>query len=204
VNASAAPTRLVTIVLGESYVRDFDDTARARFEAYAERCGYEPMILTDLIREIPGKKLTWQKLCLHDLPWFSEGGKIICLDSDILIAKDAPPFPDVPDGMIGAVEDKGNIGINSGVLVYRASPAIAEIFEACHEDPDPYWDQFALNRELRKRDRFYAMDPRFHCMFYVRSTTLFRSIFRRHWLYHSLSSKRKLALIRAFLAIQGR
>lgn len=197
-------TKLVTIVIGDAYIRDFDTMARERFEHYAGRCGYDPVIITEPIREIPGKKLTWQKLCLHDLPWFQEGPKVICLDSDLLIARDAPPFPDVPDGYVGAVLDKGDIGINSGVLVYQASLQIAAIFEECHKDPDPFWDQFALNRVLRERDRFYPIDPRFHCMFYVRSWTIFRSLFRRYWLYHSLSSKRKLALIRLQLQLQGR
>ena len=198
------PTKLVTIVIGDAYIRDFNATARERFMNYAERCHYEPVIITQPIREIPGKKLTWQKLCLHDLPWFSEQPQVICLDSDMLITKDAPPFPIVPDGYIGAVLDKGTIGINSGVLTYRATPEIASIFDECLTDPDPYWDQFALTRVLTARKKFHPIDPHFHCMFYVRSWTLFRSLTRRYWIYHSLSSKRKLSLIQVLLKLTGR
>lgn len=198
------PTKLVTIVIGETYVKDFNETARERFEAYAERCGYEPVIITEPIRDIPGKKLTWQKLCLHDLPWFKKGTRIICLDCDILIAKDAPPFPDVPSGYVGAVLDKGDIGINSGVLVYEASQEIADIFEEAHKDPDPYWDQIALNRVVHERNRFHPIDPHFHCMFYIRSWTVFRSVLGHHWLYHALSSKKKLGVIEKLLQLQRR
>jgi hypothetical protein len=203
-NPEKMPTKLVTIVIGESYLKDFNETARDRFEAYAARCGYEPIIITEPIRQIPGKKLTWQKLCLPDLPWFREGTRVICLDCDILIANDAPPFPEVPRGYVGAVLDKGDMGINSGVLVYEASPEIADIFEECHKDPDPYWDQMALNRVLNERKRFHPIDPHFHCMFYVRSWTLFKSLFGHHWLYHSLSSKKKLFWIESLLRLQRR
>jgi len=200
----ARRTKLVTIVIGESYLRDFNTFSRERFESYARRCGYDPVIITEPIRHIEGKKLTWQKLCLHDLPWFSEGWDVICLDSDMLIANDAKPFPSVPDGYIGAVLDKGDFGVNSGVLVYRASPLIGEIFEECHKDPDPYWDQIALHHVLQKRNRLHLIDGRYHCMFYLRSWSLLRSLFVRHWLYHSLSSKRKLSLIESILRLQGR
>lgn len=197
-------TKLVTIVIGDSYLNDFNQTARARFEAYAERCGYEAVIITQPIRELPGKKYTWQKLCLHELPWFKEGVNVICLDSDILIANDAPAFPEVPDGFIGAAIDKGDIGINSGVLAYKASPQIAEIFEECLKDPDPFWDQFALNRVLRERNLFHQIDPHFHCMFYLRDRNILNAIFQRHWIYHSLSSKKKLKLIQWLLKLQRR
>lgn len=197
-------TKLVTIVIGDRYIADFNRLSRDRFEAYAGRCGYEPVIITKPIREIPGKKLTWQKLCLQDLAWFQESPNIICLDSDIIIARDAPPFPEIPSGYVGGVLDKGGIGLNSGVLVYRAGPEIAEIFEECHLDPDPFWDQTALNRVLQQRKRFHPIDRRYHCMFYLRSWTFPRSLFVKHWLYHSLSSKRKLSLIQLLLSARRR
>lgn len=178
--------------------------ARKRFEDYAERCGYETLVITEPIRDLPKRKFTWQKLCMQDLPWFGDGRQVICIDSDILIARDAPPFPDVPDGMVAGVLDKEPQGLNSGVLSYRATPEIAELMDLCHADPDPFWDQRALWKLLQEQGRFMPLDKRYHCMFYMRSWSLFNSLFGHNWLYHSLGSKRKLKFIETLLKMQGR
>jgi hypothetical protein len=197
-------TRLVTIVIGDAYQRDFARYGRDRFFAYAKRHGYVPEIISAPIRELPGKALTWQKLCLPSLPWFNRGDRVVCIDSDVLITADAPAFPAVPDGTVGGVLDKGPYQLNSGVMTYRASSEIADIFAEALTDTDPYWDQKALTNVLRGREKFVPVDERFHCMFYLRSLTLARSLLRRHWFYHALSSKRKLVLIERLLAAQGR
>jgi hypothetical protein len=52
---------LVTIVIGQKYTELFDQFSRERFENYARRHGYETLVVDQPIRELPGKKLTWQK-----------------------------------------------------------------------------------------------------------------------------------------------
>ena len=108
-------TGLVTIVIGEKYRALFDAYSRSRFESYARRHGYETLVRDRPIRELPGKKLTWQKCCLHDLEWVRSMDMVAFLDSDILIAKDAPALPLVEPGKVGGVMDKPPAGLNSGV-----------------------------------------------------------------------------------------
>ena len=62
----------------------------------------------------------------------------------------------------------------------------------------------AIDRVLKKNDALQLIDPRFHCMFYVRSRRIFRAVFGRNWIYHSLHGKSKLVLISRLLALQGR
>ena len=195
---------LVTIVIGEKYTELFDEFSRARFVNYARRHGYETLVVDRLIRELPGKKLTWQKCCLHDLEWVRSMDMVAFLDSDILIAKDAPALPLVEPGKIGGVMDKPPAGLNSGVLLFRPGKEVAAMFEEALLDPDPFWDQVAIDRVLRKNNALQLIDPRFHCMFYVRSRRIFRAVFGRNWIYHSLHGKSKLTLISRLLALQGR
>ncbi|MEI8313534.1 MAG: hypothetical protein WCH98_22525 [Verrucomicrobiota bacterium] len=97
---------LVTIVIGQKYTELFNGFSRSRFEYYARRHGYETLVVDKPIRELPGKKLTWQKCCLHDLEWVRSMDMVAFLDSDILIAKDAPALPLVEPGKVGGVMDK--------------------------------------------------------------------------------------------------
>jgi len=197
-------TGIVTIVIGEKYTQMFDEFSRERFESYAKRHGYETLVIAQKLRELPGKKLTWQKCCLHDLAWVRSMDQVVFLDSDIVIANDAPALPVVSSGKIGGVLDKPPFGLNSGVLIFRPDGAVLPIFEEALLDEDPFWDQVALDRILQREGKLELLDRRFHCMCYVRSWSVFRTIFARNWFYHSLHGKSKLSLISKLLRLQGR
>ena len=197
-------TGIVTIVIGQKYAELFDAYSRERFEQYAKRHGYDPLVITQPIRDLPGKKFTWQKCCLNDLEWVRDKEQVIFLDSDTVIARDAPAFPVIAPGKVGGVMDKPPAGLNSGVLVFQPGPAVAGFFEEALRDPDPFWDQVAIERVLRAHSALELIDPRYHCMFYVRSWRILPALFQRHWIYHALHGKSKLALIRWLLASQGR
>ena len=198
-------TALVAIVIGDAYRRIYEQFIRARFEAYARRHGYELRVIDRPIRDLPGKKFTWQKLLLPETPWFGDYDRIAFVDSDIFIARDAPELPAVPDGKVGLVPDKGApFQYNSGVLIYRPGPAIADAFAEALKDPDPFWDQWALTRVLQARGMDHAIDRRFNRLVYVRCWSLPGTLFGRHWFYHALCGKSKLKLADRLLRLQGR
>jgi hypothetical protein len=197
-------TCLATIVIGERYQRDFNRFCRSRLEHYGARWGYDTRVLTAAIRDLPGKKLTWQKLLLPELPWWSDYGQICIMDSDILVSHDAPALPVIPSGRIGCVPDKLANQINSGVLVYAPGHAVADCFAKALEDPDPYWDQRALSRVMRERGMETTIDPRFNRQFYLRCRSLPASLFKRHWFYHACADKSKTSLIHHWLQFVGR
>lgn len=201
-------TALVTIAIGEAYQSMYDKYIRARFEAYARRHGYDVRLIEKPILDLPGKKFTWQKLCLPEVPWFGEYDRLAVLDSDILIANDAPALPDVPEGKVGLVADKGTallpVQYNSGVLVYRPAPAVAEAFAEARKDKEPFWDQWALTRVLLDRHMDAPIDRRFNRLVYVRCWSFPATVLRRHWFYHALCGKSKLDLVDRLLRWQGR
>ncbi len=201
-------TALVTIVIGDAYRRIYDRYVRARLERYAERHGYGLRVIEQPILDLPGKKFTWQKLCLPEMPWFGRFDRLAVLDSDILIAADAPALPEVPDGAVGLVADKGTaempVQYNSGVLVYRPCPAVAAAFAEARKDSEPFWDQWALTRVLRERKMDHVIDRRFNRLVYVRCWSFPGTVMGRHWFYHALCGKSKLDLVDRLLRWQGR
>ncbi len=199
-----ARTCVTTIVIGERYQRDFDRFCRARLERYCDRHGYDVRVLTDAICDLPGKKLTWQKILLPQLPWWSHYDQICMMDSDILVSNDAPSLPVVPPGRIGCVPDKLPGQINSGVLVYAPGEAVADCFAETLKDPEPFWDQRALSRVMRERNMETTLDERFNRQVFLRCRSLPSTLFRRHWFYHALSDKSKIVLIHRWLKMAGR
>jgi hypothetical protein len=194
-------TALCTIVVGAPYQAAFDKYSRRRFEDYARRHGYETKILTEVVREMPGRKFTWQKLVLPDLPWWGEFDQVIFVDADIIIARDAPALPVMPPGRIGGVPDKLPYQINSGVLVYHPDQAIKDLFAEALLDEDPFWDQRALTRVMLYRQMEKLIDPRFNRQFYFKCWSLWGSLFRRQWFYHACHGKIKLPFIHWWLRL---
>jgi len=194
-------TALVTIVVGAPYLEAFDRYSRRRFENYAARHGYEPIVLTEPVRDLEGKKFTWQKLCLPDLPWWRDYDQVAFLDADILIARDAPALPVMPPGKVGVVPDKLPFQVNSGVLVYHPDDAIKSLFDEALLDGDPFWDQRALSRVMFYRRMEKLIDPRFNRQFYFACWSVFSSLFRRQWFYHACHGKIKLPFISAWLGL---
>lgn len=197
-------TCVVTFVVGESYLRDFDRYARKRMELYCARHGYDFKVLSEPVRELPGKKYTWQKLLLPECDWWGGYDRVCFLDADILVAKDAPALPGVEEGKIGGVPDKLPYQMNSGVLIYRPSEAIADCFREALEDKDPFWDQKALTRVMLHRWMEQPIDRRWNRQFYFKCASLWGSLFRRQWFYHACHGKAKLPFISRWLRLTFR
>jgi hypothetical protein len=197
-------TAFCTIVIGQAYQETFDRYCRTRFERYAARHGYDAIVITETVRDLPGRKFTWQKLCLPDLPWWREYEQIIFVDADILIARDAPALPVIAEGKIGGVPDKLPYQINSGVLVYQPSDAIKALFDEALLDEDPFWDQRALTRVMLYQQREKLIDRRFNRQFYFKCWSLWASLFRRQWFYHACHGKIKIPFIHWWLKLTFR
>jgi hypothetical protein len=199
-----ANTCVATIVIGDAYLRDFNRSCRSRLERYCARHGYDLKVLSSVIRNLPGKKLTWQKILLPELPWWQDYDQVCVMDSDVLVANDAPALPVIPAGQIGCVPDKLPDQINSGVLVYAPGRAVAECFAEALKDTDPLWDQRALSRVMRERGMETMIDPRFNRQVFLRCRSLPATLFKRHWLYHACADKSKARAIHYWLRLCGR
>ena len=197
-------TCIATIVIGETYQLSFNRFSRERLERYCARHGYDLKILTTVSRQLPGKKLTWQKILLPELPWWKDYEQVCVLDSDILVAYDAPALPVIPHGKIGCVQDKLPNQINSGVLVYHPDETIATVMKEALKDNEPYWDQRALSQAMAPQSMALTIDSRFNRLFFFKCWSFPASLLRRHWFYHACSSKAKLRLIHFWLKLTAR
>lgn len=201
---SEPQTCIVSVVVGEAYQKVFNRYSRQRLESYCQRHGYDLKILTEAIRELPGKKYTWQKLLLPECAWWKDYDQVAFLDSDILIAKDAPALPVISPGKLGGVPDKLPYQMNSGVLVYHPDETIDACFKEALENGDPFWDQKALTRVMLYQYLEEPIDPRFNRQFYFKCWSVFRSLFRRQWFYHACHGKLKLPFIYWWLRLTFR
>jgi hypothetical protein len=199
-----ANTCVATLVIGDAYRRDFDRFCRSRLECYCARYGYDLKVLPSVIRELPGKKLTWQKILLPELPWWQDYNQVCVMDSDILVATDAPALPVILADRIGCVPDKLRDQVNSGVLVYAPGRAVAECFAEALKDPEPYWDQRALSKVMRERSMETMIDPRFNRQVFLRCRSLPATLFKHHWFYHACAGKSKAWAIHYWLRLWDR
>jgi hypothetical protein len=84
---------IVTLVVGEAYMRVWQTACRASWEAYAARHGYDLIVITDLFdRSERGRERSpaWQKLLILEQVWADHYHQIVWVDADIIISAHAP------------------------------------------------------------------------------------------------------------------
>ena len=93
-SAQPAPTgarvALVTLVIGDRYERAWDRLCRPTWVEYAQRLGYDIVVIQARLDPQDARSPAWQKLLVLAQPWAKQYERIVWLDSDILIAKGAP------------------------------------------------------------------------------------------------------------------
>lgn len=116
-------TAICTLVVGERFERLFDQYVVASWRDYCTRHGYELVVFRRLLKALPGKSPSWQKLFILEQPELQGFEKIIWLDADIIIAENAPPL-EVPAGKIGYIQEKPFTGsIESWFALFSLPPA---------------------------------------------------------------------------------
>lgn len=96
---------LVSIVIGDEYMRVWSAVCRASWEAYAAAHGYDLIVIDrpfdppDAARRSPA----WQKCLILDQPWSARYRRVVWLDADIIANPAAPDIADAaPEEMVGA------------------------------------------------------------------------------------------------------
>jgi len=108
---SSSPRRkaLITLVIGESYQRTFEQYFAGRLQQYAHRIGADVVVITaplDLSIRAQGRSPSWQKCLTYRHPEVADYEQVAWIDSDIAVRPDAPSiFEGVPLDKIGAVND---------------------------------------------------------------------------------------------------
>jgi len=91
-----------TLVVGERFEKLFEKFCLRSWEHYCRSHKYELFVFRKPFAVLEGKSFAWQKLLLLEQPALTGFDKIIWLDADIIIARNAPPL-EVPAGKLGCV-----------------------------------------------------------------------------------------------------
>lgn len=103
---------LVTLVIGESFNKMFNDLCRKNWNLYCEKFGYELIVIDtplDNSERAQKRSPAWQKLLILSQPWSKDYNRIVWVDSDVLInTKHAYDIIDgVPEDKVGVVDAYG-------------------------------------------------------------------------------------------------
>ncbi len=85
-------TAIVTIVIGDSYRRLWENLSRPSWERYAEKIKSDIIVITDFIdkkAQNNNRSPAWQKLLVHKIGGIKQYEKIAWLDSDIIVSQNA-------------------------------------------------------------------------------------------------------------------
>lgn len=101
---------VVTIAIGESYLQTYSDIFRPSVEEYCQKYNYDHIVLSDYIFDEPEyhtpHEIDIMKWVIPFHPWFAHYNRILVLDADILITRNAPPFHTIDlEGKIGMVDE---------------------------------------------------------------------------------------------------
>jgi hypothetical protein len=101
---------LVTLVVGSAYQQLFDRYCRKNWTSYAQRHGYDLIVLDRPLDRSPrarARPFYWQKNLILDHKAVAKYRQIAWIDCDIVInAQAAPPiFAGIPEDRVGAVDE---------------------------------------------------------------------------------------------------
>jgi len=104
---------IVIFVIGENYIKKFNEIFKPSVDSYCQKYNYELIILTSLIKNeehMDKKKFYWQRLLIPNK--FKDYDFVVSLDSDIFINSNAPPLPfhEIPTGKVAAVNERKYLG----------------------------------------------------------------------------------------------
>jgi hypothetical protein len=102
-------TAIVTLAIGEAYRQRFEQLCRRNWAAYAGRHGFDLIVYEqplDVSERARARSPAWQKCLVLGTPELAGYGRVVWVDSDILINPAAPSILDgVPEERIGATDE---------------------------------------------------------------------------------------------------
>ena len=113
---------ICTLVVGERFEKLFEKFCLRSWEHYCRSHNYELFVFRKPFAVLAGKSFAWQKLLLLEQPELAGFDKIIWLDADIIITRNAPPL-EVPAGKLGYVLETPFTGsIESWYALFSLAP----------------------------------------------------------------------------------
>lgn len=106
-------TALTTICIGEEHTALWNRYGEPYWRAYAQHHGYALHVITEPLDTSPraaARSPAWQKCIILRDPALQDFQRVVWIDADIVVTKNAPPVCDgVPQGKIGATISGGHL-----------------------------------------------------------------------------------------------
>lgn len=97
---------IVTIARGKRFERMADKYCRTNWQYYADKYGYDLVIIDKNLDEKDPRCAAWQKCLVLSQDWSKDYDRIVWIDTDIIINPNSPDIcEDVPIEKIGAVDE---------------------------------------------------------------------------------------------------
>ncbi|MGB0671427.1 MAG: hypothetical protein ACPGNT_08015 [Rhodospirillales bacterium] len=154
---------LVTIAIGDRYLADLKAHALPSWQAYADRHGYDILVLTELIDKSVDPKLKsihWQKLLIGLLPEVKRYDRVVWIDGDIIInAERAPCVVKAADpARIGAIDEARHMESDDGRLsLYNRFTQLNYLMMKTHQPQSP--EAVLARADLASYYRLMGLDP---------------------------------------------
>ncbi|MBF0310507.1 MAG: hypothetical protein HQL56_13355 [Magnetococcales bacterium] len=121
-------TALVTLAIGPAYRANWQRLARASWQVYCDRFGFDLIVISRFLDASPlaaSRSPAWQKLLILSQPWSAGYERLLWLDADILIRPHAPDIRlGVPLEKVGAVDNYAQLSpVESQIRLERSSAA---------------------------------------------------------------------------------
>jgi len=104
-----ATQAIVTLTLGESLRKSFDDWVLPGWKTYCQRHNLKLVVLREALdrsARASARSPAWQKCLVHTVPELADCRQIAWVDADVMINPSAPDiFSLVPEESVGAVDD---------------------------------------------------------------------------------------------------
>ena len=162
---------LVTLAVGERYLRMFDRYCRDLWEAYADRHRMDLVVLSRALDDSPrarSRSASWQKCLVLSAPEITSYEQVVWTDADVLINPESPDVAqDVPVDRIGAVDEYATPTREDYEILLRrkyAQWSASGIPYVSNLTPTEYHAQFGLKGHFESVVQAGAlvMSPRFH------------------------------------------
>lgn len=102
---------IVTLVIGDEYKSIFEDCCRRWWEAYANRNGYDIIVIESVLdnsERAKSRSPAWQKCLIFEDERVQKYDRIVWVDADIILNPEAPCIcENVPAKAVGAVDSYG-------------------------------------------------------------------------------------------------
>jgi hypothetical protein len=85
---------MVTIVIGRDYADTWQRAARPSWERYAQRCGFDIVVIQAPFDVHDQRSPAWQKCLVLSQPWSARFDSVVWVDADIVINEGAPNILD--------------------------------------------------------------------------------------------------------------